>query len=169
MKHTILLLAMLLSSLTFAQKETCNCCTENHTAFDFWIGEWTVTNADGSPAGENSIKKIQDNCILLEQWTSAKGGFTGTSQNFYNPKTNQWEQLWIDNRGGHLKLKGGIKGDQMIMRTDSETNKEGQTFYHQITWTKNADGSVRQLWETFTEGKDVVIAFDGQYKKKQKN
>ena len=43
--------------------------------------------------------------------------------------------------------------------------KKVKTFYHQVTWTDNEDGSVRQLWETFTEGKDVVVAFDGLYKK----
>ncbi|WP_299277595.1 hypothetical protein [uncultured Psychroserpens sp.] len=168
MRHILLSFALLFSSLVFAQKDTCNCCTENHEAFDFWIGEWTVTNPDGSPAGENSIQKIQDNCILLERWTSAKGGYTGTSQNFYNLKTKQWEQLWIDNQGGHLKLKGNRKGNQMIMRTDDQINKEGKSFYHQITWTKNDDGSVRQLWETYTEGKTVTIAFDGLYKMKSK-
>ncbi|WP_298760408.1 hypothetical protein [uncultured Psychroserpens sp.] len=166
MKHTLLLITLVFSSLSFAQNTNCNCCTEHHKAFDFWVGEWTVTNPDGTTAGENSIQKIQDGCILLEKWTSAKGGYTGTSQNFYNLKTKQWEQLWIDNRGAHLKLKGNRRGNQMIMRTDDETNTDGKSFYHRITWTSNTDGSVRQLWETITEGKDTTIAFDGLYKKK---
>ncbi len=148
-----------------AQTKKCNCCTENHLAFDFWIGSWTVTNPDGTEAGKNVIKKIQDNCILQENWKSAKGNYTGTSNNFYNHKIKQWEQIWIDNQGGSLHLKGNKVGNQMILQTDEEQNKDGQPFYHRITWTYNDDGSVRQYWETITNGKDVTVAFDGLYKK----
>ena len=147
------------------QTSTCNCCTETHAQFDFWVGEWTVTQPNGSPAGKNSLEKIQDQCVLKENWTSAKEGYTGTSYSFYNAETKQWEQVWIDNQGGSLHLKGHKKDNQMILRTDDAKNKDGEIFYHQITWTDNKDGSVRQLWETFTEGKDAVVAFDGLYKK----
>lgn len=166
MKHLLLYLSLLFSSILFAQSNPCNCCSESHQAFDFWVGDWVVTNADGTKAGENSIQRIQDNCILLENWSSSTGTFTGTSQNFFNNKTNEWEQLWIDNQGNHLKLKGNRVDNQMVMRTEDETNKEGKTFYHRITWTSNDDGTVRQLWETITDSKDVTVAFDGLYKRK---
>jgi len=38
-------------------------------------------------------------------------------------------------------------------------------FYNRISWTLNKDGSVRQLWETITDNKDITIVFDGLYKK----
>lgn len=157
---------ILLFTLTcFAQNQNCNCCTEKHAEFDFWIGEWTVTNPDGSAAGTNRIVKIQDNCILQENWTSAKGNFTGTSNNFYNLKTKQWEQIWIDNQGQSLHLKGNRFGNQMILKTDEETDTNGNPFYHRVTWTYNEDGSVRQYWETITKGTEITVAFDGLYKK----
>jgi hypothetical protein len=34
-----------------------------------------------------------------------------------------------------------------------------------ITWTPNADGSVRQLWETADEKGGWTVAFDGRYTK----
>ncbi|TBN06752.1 hypothetical protein EYD45_02385 [Hyunsoonleella flava] len=148
-----------------AQESNCNCCTEKHSEFDFWIGSWTVTNPDGTLAGKNIIDKIQDNCILRENWTSAKGNFTGTSNNFYNSTKKQWEQIWIDNQGGNLHLRGNRVGNQMILKTDVAKNKDGQPYYHKVTWTLNEDGSVRQYWETITNDKDVTIAFDGLYKK----
>ena len=143
----------------------CSCCTEKHSAFDFWVGNWTVTNPDGSAAGTNTIEKVQGQCVLRENWTSARPGYTGTSYNFYNGNTGQWEQIWVDNQGQSLHLKGNKAGNQMIMRTNDQTNNDGQTFYHRVTWTHNKDGSVRQLWETITNGKDVTVAFDGLYKK----
>jgi len=37
---------------------------------------------DGTKAGQNSIVKGEGNCVLRENWTSATGGYTGTSINF---------------------------------------------------------------------------------------
>ncbi|RKE90816.1 hypothetical protein [Ichthyenterobacterium magnum] len=166
MKTILLFFTLIMTSSLSAQTTPCNCCTEKHAEFDFWIGEWTVTNPDGTLAGTNSIEKIQDNCILRENWASAKGKYTGTSNNFYNYKDKQWEQVWIDNQGGSLHLKGNRVGNQMILKTDEEKNKDGQPFYHRVTWTLNDDGSVRQYWETITNNKDIIVAFDGLYKKK---
>lgn len=167
MKKIILLLVFVISSsFLMAQDSSCKCCTVKHSEFDFWIGTWEVTNPDGSEAGENTIKKVQEGCVLQENWTSATPGFTGTSNNFYNIKTEQWEQIWIDNQGQSLHLKGNKIGNQMVLQTDKETNAEGKITYHRVTWTDNEDGTIRQLWETITEGKDTIIAFDGFYKLK---
>ncbi|TVZ60352.1 hypothetical protein NA63_2905 [Flavobacteriaceae bacterium MAR_2010_105] len=166
--RTALCFIIILTSISInAQTSNCNCCTEKHAEFDFWLGSWTVTNPDGSAAGTNTIDKIQDNCILRENWISAAGNFTGTSHNFYNASTKQWEQLWIDNQGGNLHLKGNRNGNQMILTSDELKNAKGEPFFHRVTWTLNEDGSVRQYWETITNGKDISIAFDGLYKKNQ--
>ncbi|WP_242203754.1 hypothetical protein [Aestuariivivens insulae] len=161
------LIVFMFISYANAQNQQCKCCSENHTEFDFWVGEWTVTKPDGTLAGYNIIEKIQDRCVLRENWSSAKGGFTGTSLNFYNGATKQWEQIWVDNQGGSLHLKGNRVGNQMILKTDVAKNKKGEPFYHKITWTKHNDGSVRQYWETITNDKDVTVVFNGLYKKNE--
>ena len=165
MKQLFAILIISMISITSNSQTKCNCCTEKHTEFDFWIGNWTVTNPDGSAAGTNTIEKIQDNCILRENWISASPGFTGTSNNFYNAAKKQWEQIWVDNQGGSLHLKGNRKGNQMILQTNVAKNQNGEPFYHRVTWTKNEDGTVRQYWETITNDKDITVAFDGLYKK----
>ncbi len=153
-----------------AQNEkSCNCCSKNHHAFDFWIGEWEVVNfKDGSPAGSSLISKEEDGCVVRENWTSAKGGYTGTSLNFFNAQTNQWEQLWVDNAGASLKLKGNRVDNQMILTSKEFTRPDGKKYKNRITWTKNDDGTVRQLWEVLGEKEEVSIAFDGLYKKVKK-
>jgi hypothetical protein len=166
MKRFLLLTIMLfVGSVCMAQSEKCACCTENHKAFDFWIGSWNVTNADGTAAGKNIIEKIQDRCVLKESWTSATGNFTGTSTNFYNLRTEQWEQLWIDNSGTHLKLKGNRVGDQMILSSEKFTHTDGNEYVNRITWTANGDGTVRQIWEVLNGDEVVNVAFDGLYEK----
>lgn len=163
---TLLLALVILNSTLIAQNSTCKCCTKKHSEFDFWVGTWEVTNPNGTKAGENTIEKIQDGCVLQENWTSAMAGFTGTSNNFYNYKTKQWEQIWIDNQGQTLHLKGNKVANQMILQTEEAINSEGKTVYHRITWTDNEDGTVRQLWETIIDGKNVTVTLDGLYKPK---
>ncbi|MEJ2112473.1 MAG: hypothetical protein P8X62_01775 [Flavobacteriaceae bacterium] len=159
------LLFCLTSVSIIAQNSTCNCCDEKHAEFDFWIGSWTVTGPNGDVVGTNTLNKIQDKCVLQENWSSAKGKFTGTSYSFYNSEAKQWEQIWVDNQGGSLHLKGNKFDNQMILKTDEQKNKDGQPFYHRVTWTDNIDGTVRQFWETIANETEITIAFDGLYKK----
>ncbi|HMB64764.1 MAG TPA: hypothetical protein VKN36_16910 [Eudoraea sp.] len=166
MRTNLLVFVMALLGLTVgAQTEQCPCCTQNHQAFDFWVGSWEVTNPDGTPAGRNTIEKVLDSCILKENWKSARGGFIGTSTNFYNNRTGEWEQLWIDNSGAHLKLHGNRVGNQMILSSDAYTNANGAQNINRITWTLNNDGTVRQLWEVMEKDSVVNVAFDGLYRK----
>tara|TARA_R110002167_G_scaffold34533_3_gene110107 strand:- start:4042 stop:4545 length:504 start_codon:yes stop_codon:yes gene_type:complete len=162
---TVLLLTLIIFKAS-PQSETCACCSESHKDFDFWIGTWEVTNPDGSPAGKNVIDKILEGCIIRENWTGERGTI-GTSMNYYNQRTKQWEQLWVDNSGSQIKLKGIRKGNQMILTSESNTDSEGGRYVNKITWTLNADGTVRQLWEVLQDNGKTVVAFDGLYKKKE--
>ncbi|AXG72210.1 hypothetical protein KORDIASMS9_04478 [Kordia sp. SMS9] len=162
----LLLICIAIASFTLtAQQSKCKCCTENHQAFDFWVGTWKVTNPDGTFAGNNTITKIEDDCVLRENWTSAKAKYTGTSYNFYNAQKKQWEQIWIDNQGASLHLKGDRVGNQMILMSDELTSPKGQKYVNRVTWTLNKNGSVRQHWETSNDQKTWKTAFDGLYVK----
>jgi len=95
-----------------------------------------------------------------ENWSSATSDFTGTSFNFYNTSLNRWEQLWLDNQGGSLKLHGQRIGDQMILSSEPDP-KSG--VIQRITWTHHEDGTVTQLWESL-DGEQSKTLFDGVYK-----
>src|SRR6056297_55522 len=165
-KITIILSCFFQLALFAQDAQNCNCCSENHRAFDFWIGKWKVVNSkDGSPAGSSVISKEEGGCVIRENWTSANAGYTGTSLNFFNAQTNQWEQLWVDNAGASLKLKGNRVENQMILTSEEFTKADGKPYKNRITWTKNDDGTVRQLWEVLDEEGNVSIAFDGLYLK----
>ncbi|MGI9547455.1 MAG: hypothetical protein ACR2MM_09480 [Flavobacteriaceae bacterium] len=165
--HKLIYGIFLLSFSVLAQTDPCPCCTENHRAFDFWVGEWEVFKPDGTLAGTNSIKKDQDNCILRENWISSNNLFTGSSVNFYNSQTTQWEQLWIDNAGSHLYLYGKRIGNQMVLVSDEIPREKKSAYVNRITYTLNEDGTVRQLWEILIKGEVTNVAFDGLYKKKE--
>ncbi|WP_237561762.1 hypothetical protein [Flagellimonas algicola] len=163
--YLIVLVVMAIGSVSAQNTDSCNCCTESHKAFDFWIGDWAVSNAtNGNPAGKSKITQEEGGCVIRENWTSATSGYTGTSLNFYNGVKERWEQLWIDNSGASLKLKGKRIGNQMILSSDP-FDKDGKMLTNRITWTANEDGTVRQLWEILEGEKVVNTAFDGIYKK----
>jgi len=78
--------------------------------------------------GDNSIEKMESNCVLREHWASSDGKFSGTSMNFFNPKTGQWEQLWVDSSGNHLKLEGNRTKNQMILTSSDFVHTDGHTY-----------------------------------------
>ena len=139
------------------------CELEQHTQFDFWLGIWRVTLADGTHAGDNTIEKIQNGCALRESWASARSGFTGTSVNFFNQSSGMWEQIWVDNQGSSLHLNGGRSENQMILSSEPAMDDAGNQVVNQITWTRNDDGTVRQEWLSKTQGQDDKVLFDGIY------
>ena len=155
MKKVFLFLFFIAHSSLFSQEINCKCCDKSHSEFDFWVGSWVVTNLDKSIAGYNTIEKIQDNCILKEDWKSIKGNYSGTSYNYFNKNNKKWEQLWIDNQGEVLKLRDERIENKMILKSDALIDEEGISYFHRITWTYNPDETVRQLWEIIKENTNI--------------
>ncbi|MDT0608179.1 hypothetical protein [Croceitalea rosinachiae] len=163
MKALFIYFILFLPIYLIAQQEDCNCCSQEQKAFDFWVGEWKVTDSNGNLAGYNTITKEESGCVLKEKWTSAKPGYTGTSNNFFNKQSKNWEQLWVDNSGNHLKLIGNKIGNQMILSSEEFKHTDGKFYVNRISWTENSNGTVRQLWEVLSKGKVVNVLFDGLY------
>jgi hypothetical protein len=134
--------------------------------FDFWIGEWTVTQPDGKAAGESRILSINGGRALLENWTSASGNYAGKSLNSYDAASGKWKQFWVDTGGLVLELSGGMVDGSMVLSGKSK-GPAGKDMLDRISWTPNADGSVRQHWEQSDDGGATwKTAFDGRYVKK---
>jgi len=156
-------------SLTQNTSNDCPCCGEVYHQFDFWLGEWEVFINDTTYAGKNKVIKAQDGCVIIEYWTGAKG-YTGTSINYYNRQTKKWHQHWVDKAGNVLDLQGSFSENTMILRSaDWSSEKEKSPPQNEITWMKNKDGTVRQLWkQTKDHGETWTVLFDGHYRKMKK-
>ncbi len=142
---------------------TGGCSAAEYRQFDFWLGSWDVTTG-GNQAGTNVITLEEQGCLIHEHWTGAKGG-TGQSLNFYDSSTRQWNQVWVDNSATSLRLSGEYANNQMRL-TGVAPGPDGRPQQQRITWFKNADGTVRQVWETSSDGQSWQVAFDGVYRKK---
>jgi hypothetical protein len=137
-------------------------CAPQSAQFDFWIGQWQVTE-NGKPAGSNHIERILGGCALLENWTGAQGS-AGKSLNFFDRDDGLWHQTWIDARGGALFLSGRFENNAMRLEGERPATAKQPATRHRITWTPLAGGKVRQLWESTPVGKDAwTVQFDGLY------
>lgn len=168
MKRTYLLFLIILVNINYSIAQgdnTCTCCTEQHEAFDFWIGDWTVYNSNGDIVGNNKIVKLQDSCVLQENWVASKGTNTGTSYNFYDKKDSTWNQVWISNSGNILRLKGNLNSaGEMVLKSELIAGQKGN-YYNQITWSEYGDDNVVQRWDILNEeGEKIKTVFEGFYK-----
>jgi hypothetical protein len=168
-KVTLLFFLVLIFNISTLMSQTtennCACCSEDYNQFNFWLGEWDVYNTSNNLVGTNSISKQYDNCVIKEKWVSV-GKNRGTSINFYDKSDGYWHQIWVDNSGYILNLKGKFLNGSMILKSEIIENEKGN-YYNQISWTKNTDNTVTQLWEVFSENNDKLSeAFRGIYKKR---
>lgn len=148
--------------MCYSQTPNCNCCSDFHLQFDFWVGDWIVTDTLGNKLGENTIIKLENGCILSEHWRGEKGG-TGRSFNYFNSTDSTWNQTWISGSGNILELKGIFYGNKMVLKSELIHGNQGN-YYNQITWKKRSDESVLQLWEIFDEQNNKQqTAFKGIY------
>ncbi|MBG7612636.1 hypothetical protein IU405_10295 [Polaribacter sp. BAL334] len=156
----------LISAVIVAQNQNeAPCSGEKYEQFDFWEGNWKVYDKEGDLVGTNKVVKLQDDCVLQENWASKLSSNTGTSYNFYNTANGTWNQIWIDNSGFTMNLKGHFRDGKMVLKSEL-IHAKPRSFANQITWKKNKDNTVTQIWTTVDEnGKILYEIFYGIYKK----
>jgi hypothetical protein len=134
-----------------------------HREFDFWIGEWDVVDANGTPQGKNTISKEENGCVLVEKWAGA-GGSGGMSMNFYDPGRQKWVQQWVSGNGGFIEIEGGIDKGSMVLTGSIRSLGSENSLPFRGTWTLLEDGRVRQFFEQSND--DGETWFEGFYSRK---
>lgn len=143
------------------------CSAPEYRQFDFWVGNWEVFDSQDAKVGENRIAKVFGGCGLHENWQSAKSAFRGSSYNTYDAVRRVWHQTWIDNAGQLLLLEGGLDDDGRMVLSGERDRRDGSgRVIDRITWTPNADGTIRQHWQASTDGGTTwQTVFDGLYRR----
>ncbi len=162
------LFTLLLANAALAQApKPIDCETSpERRQFDFWLGEWEVTDEAGEKTlGHNTIGKRENGCYVFEAWRSAGGG-TGSSMNYYDPTLGKWHQLWLDGGYSIIKTAGGIVDGAMVMTGTIHYLEAGTTHPFRGTWTPLPDGRVRQFFEQADEEGNWQAWFNGYYRKK---
>jgi hypothetical protein len=156
---------LLFSGTAAAQQPPPGCATPEYRQFDFWVGDWTVTDsAGGTTYGTNLVTREESGCLLHEHWKGSQGG-TGQSLNFYDRQGQYWQQVWVASGGDVLRLTGHFDGSSMVLEGDGPS-PSGRPIRNRIAWTPQPDGRVRQVWSTSADsGASWKVGFDGWYRK----
>ena len=165
MKTPLAIAFTLAAAIAVAQVPPPKPCTAPESRqFDFWIGDWDVFQPDGKQAGTNRITPVYG-CVLHESW-KGRGGYEGQSFNRYDAARGVWHQTWVDSSGGLLVIEGAFTDGAMRLSDAVQPGKKDPLQVNEITWSQNADGSVRQLWRVSADGgKTWKTSFDGKYVK----
>lgn len=148
------------------------CTSEQHRAFDFWIGEWEayVTDTD-KLAGLSTISVEDGGCVVAEHWRSQSVSYSGRSLNIYDAISGRWEQFWVDSTGDITHFIGHATptGMQLTAEDDSSPSQPGR-FFSRMTFTRNADGSVQQHGQISTDrGATWTDSYNFTYKPAKKS
>jgi hypothetical protein len=141
------------------------CSSPESRQFDFWVGRWDVypTGKDNLVA-HSLIENLYQGCGIRENWMPLKGG-GGGSLNSWVPAEKQWRQTWVDSSGARVEFKGGRQGPVMVLEGLWPGVANGKDALVRMTYTPNADKSVRQFGQQSTDGgKTWAPAFDFTYK-----
>jgi hypothetical protein len=143
------------------------CVTPEHRQFDFWVGHWDVypTGKDTLVA-HSLIEKIYSGCTIRENWMPLSKS-DGGSLNMYDPADKRWHQTWQDAQNGRVTFEGALVDGKMVLVGDwKSVNGPGKDALIRMTYSRNADGSVRQFGEQSTDfGATWSPSFDFTYKK----
>jgi hypothetical protein len=133
------------------------CAGPEFHQFDFWVGRWDVFGAQGKQVARSLIEKVYG-CGIRENWMPLSNQ-PGGSLSIYVPEEKRWEQFWIDSSGSRAFFTGGWNGSAMVI-----SGKWGGPLVR-MTYSRNADGSVRQFGEQSTDqGQTWKPAFDFTYR-----
>jgi hypothetical protein len=143
------------------------CAGPEHQQFDFWVGHWDVFPT-GKPkmVAHSVIEKLYGGCTIRENWLPLNNP-GGGSLNMYEPSDKRWHQTWHDNSNARVEFHGGLAGNRMVLTGFwPGVNGPGQDGLIRMTYTPNADKSVRQHGEISTDhGLSWSTSFDFTYKR----
>jgi hypothetical protein len=163
--YAVAVLVAAASSAAVGQAAPSSCSAAVHHQFDFWVGEWSVTDrTTGQPAGVSQIEQIYGGCVIRENWASE--GFRGGSLNSFWALDKQWHQTWMDSAGAFRHFIGALNdaGQMVLTAHQPDPSGSGRIRLIRLTFTSNRDGTVRQYSDySEDDGKTWKLRYDFLY------
>jgi len=159
------------SALERVRKNAYPCLTRPEARqFDFWIGEWEVYNNSypNHRVGTSKIESISGGCSILENWEAFQMANSGKSQNWYDPNTKKWTQLWIGSGGGAQYFTDGEYKDGAMRFKYTSPGQGGAMVTGNFIFYNLGPDKVRQFQDVTNDGgKTYQVVYDFIYIRKK--
>jgi hypothetical protein len=140
------------------------CTAQAFRNFDFWVGEWEVSDTGGHVIGKSTIERSSAGCAILEHWQPARG-VDGNSINWYSAADSTWHQQWVGGGGWIARFAGSYRNG-MIALTETESSLPPAAGRNRMSYMLLPDGRVKQWQDNTTDGgKTWKTQFVGYYRK----
>jgi hypothetical protein len=137
------------------------CTAPIYSEFDFWVGNWRVTNQHGKLLGYDDVSKTLDGCVVYERYRDAIHPSVGIGLSGYDAGRKQWHQDFMDDTGFVLALNGTLQNGRMVLEGIDYAN--GKPRLNRGVWQRHGD-LVEELWTISTDGgRSWKTQFDGWF------
>lgn len=156
MRISLLIFIFLFPGPGYSQTVIKNAETDPARYFDFWVGEWDLhwEAPDGTiEYGTNTIEKILDGKVILENFEATSGrfkGYKGKSFSVYHAKDKTWKQTWVDSEGAYLDFSGETGGEKRIFIRDG-VGRDGKPVMQRMVFRDITINSLTWDWERSTD------------------
>ncbi len=128
-----------------------DCTDADHSAFNFWLGDWDVSQTGTTTiVARSTISPAAGGCAVEENYhqTVGQGGaaisYRGASFSVFDARNGgKWRQFYVDSGGSVTVFEGGLQDTAMVLDAPG-----GPGVIQRMTVAPQADGSVRQWGAT---------------------
>ena len=130
--------------------------------FDFWLGDWKITNPSGSKEASSRVYLALGQYLLVESWDDGKG-HKGENLFAYSSDDKSWHGMFADNEGRvHVFTGKVVPGLAEFYGPSRGSN--GEAVLNRIRVTRIAADKVKQSWEkSIDNGASWTAVFAGEY------
>lgn len=129
------------------------CALPEDRQFDFWLGEWNLTEI--TPRGDvfhgtNNITRDETGCVLDEDYRS---GGQGRSVSLYSRIDGRWHQTYIDSMGNRLILIGSFEGGRMLLNAGATRSFWQPVDRNTVRFVQEQSRDGGQTWTPFFDSR----------------
>ena len=163
---SLLPLAALAVTITGAQASPTSCSAPIYHQYDFWVGDWTVTNKQGKVVGTDSVTRQLDGCVVYERYIDAGDKSVGIGMSSAQPGNKTWHQTFMDDSGVVVTLDGTFHDGVMELR--GTNYPAGGAVMSDALWIPHGS-VVEEIWKVSTDaGRTWKVRFDGFFHRRGK-
>ncbi len=161
------LIALALAAAIQTAPPPIDCSDADHSAFNFWVGEWIVSpTGTAVDVATSRIESVSNGCAIEESYhqTLNRQGqptdYKGNSYSAYDAADGRWKQFYVDSGGSVTSFVGDARDGGIVMVAGSGQNLQ------RMTVRPIEDGKVRQSGESSTDGGETwTPGYDFTYRR----